>query len=103
MGSTKIDFLFYSRDVEKTLTLDQVESLHVVKVLRKRQGDVIQVTDGKGGWFSCEITRPDPQSCRVNILSATYEYNRPGREIYIAIGRPKTVTGSNISLKKASK
>lgn len=84
MGS-KIDFLFYSPDVEKAQALDQVESLHAVKVLRKRQGDMIQVTDGKGGWFSCEITHPDPKACKVNIRSAEYGYHRPVREIYIAI------------------
>jgi len=84
MGS-KIDFLFYSPDIEKTQALDQVESLHAVKVLRKKQGDLIQVTDGKGGWFSCGITRPDPKSCKVAIHSAEYGYNRPVREIYLAI------------------
>lgn len=84
MGS-KIDFLFYSPDVEKTLALDPVESLHAIKVLRKKQGDLIQVTDGRGGWFSCEITRPDPKSCRVNIRSAEYNYRRPAREIYVGV------------------
>lgn len=88
MGS-KIDFLFYSPHVEKTLALDQVESLHAIKVLRKKQGDLIQVTDGKGGWFSCEITHPDPKSCKVSIRSVEYGYNRPAREIYIAISPTK--------------
>ncbi len=82
---SKIDFLFYSSEVEKTNTLDPTESLHAIKVLRKRQGDIIQVTDGKGGWFSCEITHPDPKSCGVRILSAEYTFQRPAREIYLAI------------------
>lgn len=82
---SKIDFLFYSSEVEKTNTLDPTESLHAIKVLRKRQGDIIQVTDGKGGWFSCEITRPDPKSCGVRILSAEYAFQRPARQIYLAI------------------
>ena len=84
MGS-KIDFLFYSPDIEKTQVLDAVESLHAVKVLRKKQGDLLQVTDGKGGWFSCEITRPDPKACGVRIKTAQYEYQRPRQQIYIAI------------------
>lgn len=88
MGS-KIDFLFYSPDVEKTLALDQVESLHAIKVLRKKQGDLIQVTDGKGGWFFCEITHPDPKSCKVNIRLAEYGYEPPAREIYVAISPTK--------------
>ena len=81
----KIDFLFYSPDVEKTKALDSIESLHAVKVLRKKQGDRIQVTDGKGGWFHCEITHPNPKSCEVRILSAEYEFQKPEREIYLAI------------------
>jgi len=85
----KTDFLFYSPDVEKTQALDPIESLHAVKVLRKRQGDLIQVTDGKGGWFRCEITRPDPKCCQVNIRSAEYGYQQPDRGIYIAISPTK--------------
>lgn len=81
----KIDFLFYSPDVENTKALDSIESLHAVKVLRKKQGDLIQVTDGKGGWFHCEITQPNPKSCEVRILSSEYEYQKPQREIYLAI------------------
>jgi 16S rRNA (uracil1498-N3)-methyltransferase len=81
----KIDFLFYSPDVENTKALDSIESLHAVKVLRKKQGDLIQVTDGKGGWFHCEITHPNPKSCEVRILSSEYEYQKPQREIYLAI------------------
>src|SRR5690606_36831977 len=84
MGS-KIDFLLYSRDVEKTLPLDPVELLHAIKVLRNKQGDSIQVTDGNGGWFSREIARPDPKSRRMNIRSAEYNYRRPAREIYVAV------------------
>jgi 16S rRNA (uracil1498-N3)-methyltransferase len=81
----KIDFLFYSPDVENTKALDSIESLHAVKVLRKKQGDLIQVTDGKGGWFHCEITHPNPKSCEVRILSSEYEYQKPQREIFLAI------------------
>lgn len=100
MGS-KIDFLFYSPEIEKNLALDNIESLHAVKVLRKRQGDVIQVTDGSGGWFSCEITHPHPKSCEVRILNAEYNYQKPNREIFIAIAPTKNSDRIEYFLEKA--
>lgn len=85
----KIDFLFYSRDLEEVLALDPTESLHAVKVLRKKVGDAIQVTDGKGGWFSCVITEAHPKHCRLAIREATYGFEAPEREIYVAISPTK--------------
>ena len=32
--------------------LPETEARHAVQVLRKRVGDVLQLVDGKGGWFS---------------------------------------------------
>lgn len=98
----KIDFLFYSPEVEKTNTLDSVESLHAVKVLRKKQGDLIQVTDGKGGWFQCEITHPNPKACELRILSAEYEYQKPNREIYLAISPTKSSDRIEYFLEKST-
>ena len=85
MVSTKIDFLFYSPEIEKTKCLDAVDSLHAVKVLRKKQGDIIQVTDGIGGWYRCSITDPNPKVCKVHILDFEKEFNAPLRNIYVGI------------------
>jgi 16S rRNA (uracil1498-N3)-methyltransferase len=86
----KIDFLFYCRDLELVLALDPTESLHAVKVLRKKTGDKIQVTDGKGGWFSCIITDAHPKHCRLQIQEAIYNFEAPQREIYVAISPTKS-------------
>lgn len=85
----KIDFLFYCQDLEEVLALDPTESLHAVKVLRKKTGDSIQVTDGKGGWFSCVITEAHPKHCRLTIVEAIHAYEAPQREIYVAISPTK--------------
>ena len=85
MVSTKIDFLFYSPEIEKTKCLDAVDSLHAVKVLRKKQGDIIQVTDGVGGWYRCSITDPNPKVCKLHILDFEKEFNAPDRNIYVGI------------------
>lgn len=58
---------FYSPDIKETLTLPASESLHCVKVLRKKAGDEIVVTDGKGRRFDCTITLADPRATMVRI------------------------------------
>ena len=40
--------VFYSPNVLETNALTEEESYHCTKVLRMREGDVVQVTDGKG-------------------------------------------------------
>jgi 16S rRNA (uracil1498-N3)-methyltransferase len=85
MDSTKIDFLFYSPEIEKNKCLDSVDSLHAVKVLRKKQGDIIQVTDGIGGWYRCSIADPNPKVCKLNILDVKKDYKAPKRRIFVGI------------------
>ncbi len=85
MDSTKIDFLFYSPEIEKNKCLDAVDSLHAVKVLRKKQGDIIQVTDGFGGWYRCSISDPNPKVCKLNILDVEKDYKAPKRKIFVGI------------------
>lgn len=47
--------------------LDPDESRHVVKVLRKKQGDHIRLTDGSGFFYEAIITSPDSHRCVFDI------------------------------------
>ena len=49
------------------LRLDADESRHVVKVLRKKQGDRISLTDGNGFFYEATINDPDPRECTFVI------------------------------------
>ncbi len=49
------------------LHLDADESRHVVKVLRKKQGDRISLTDGNGFFYEATINDPDPRECTFVI------------------------------------
>lgn len=65
--------LFYNPDLslnDTSLTFDKDESKHIVKVLRKSEGDRLQITDGKGHIFHACIETADPSKCRVQILDA---------------------------------
>ena len=61
--------LFYQPELvldHRWLTED--ESKHCVKVLRKREGETITVTDGHGFFYVCTITKANPQKCEFDIL-----------------------------------
>ena len=50
--------IFYAPDCSmqhSEYTLSELESKHCIKVLRKVNGDKIELVNGKGGQFVCEI------------------------------------------------
>jgi 16S rRNA (uracil1498-N3)-methyltransferase len=60
--------LFYQpRIQEGILFLDVEESRHCVRVLRKKAGDTITLTDGKGFFYEAVITKADPGECFFEI------------------------------------
>lgn len=64
--------LFYTpslRPDSKTFVFDKKESAHIVKVLRKTIGETLQVTNGRGGLFTAQITTANPNQCTVEIVS----------------------------------
>ncbi len=50
--------LFFNSDITKTskeIVFTKEESLHIVKVLRKQKGDILDLTNGKGYFFKAEL------------------------------------------------
>ncbi len=65
--------LFYNphlTELTENFTFDREESKHIVKVLRKREGDILYVTNGLGFLFEAEITIGMDTKCHVKIISA---------------------------------
>lgn len=62
--------LFYSKDISSSgfCTLDAEESRHAVRVLRMREGDTINVTDGMGHLYQCRIVQADDRACTVEPI-----------------------------------
>ncbi|MCP9200455.1 16S rRNA (uracil(1498)-N(3))-methyltransferase [Gramella sp. GC03-9] len=64
--------LFFNPDIsekDSLVTFPRDESKHIVKVLRKNEGDKLNLTNGKGLLFQAEIISADPKHCVVKILS----------------------------------
>lgn len=67
--------LFYNPNIDESTTqidFSKDESRHIVKVLRKTNGDQLQITNGKGWMFVAEITLADIKKCVASIISKSF-------------------------------
>ncbi|MFN8415794.1 MAG: 16S rRNA (uracil(1498)-N(3))-methyltransferase [Cytophagaceae bacterium] len=80
--------LHFINNIE-TGVLDEVESGHVVRVLRKSEGDIISLTDGKGKIAEVKITQAHPKKCAFTILEVKeIPYTIP-YSVHLVIAPPK--------------
>ena len=81
--------LFYSPHIDnnnKTITLEDQENRHLVKVLRKTKGDLVKVTDGNGNIYDCNIIEINKNSTKLNINnSKLIKSNSPSLKIGISL------------------
>ncbi|MDX1542531.1 MAG: 16S rRNA (uracil(1498)-N(3))-methyltransferase [Christiangramia sp.] len=64
--------LFYNPEISEKDTqvvFQKDESKHIAKVLRKNEGDILNITNGKGLLFQAEIIRADIKQCLGKIIA----------------------------------
>ncbi len=83
--------IFYEPDIDAGIFfLNQEESRHCVKVLRKKKGDRITIIDGKGKSYLAEIQNGDAKKCSFSVLESTTEKAK-NFNIHIAIAPTKNI------------
>jgi len=84
--------LFFNPNINsktQTFTFDKEESRHIVKALRKKEGDILSITNGLGFLFSAEIINLNDKKCSVQIISFE-EIKKPWNyHLHIAIAPTK--------------
>ena len=71
--------LFYHPALQLDSTncfFDKEESQHIVKVLSKKVGDVLHITNRKGQLFEAQLDFASPKQCEVRILKCTTQSPR---------------------------
>jgi len=69
--------LFYSPQLDSSVsqfTFSEEESKHITKVLRKKEGDILNITNGKGYWFEAKIIFSDNKKCKAEIFDTTKKH-----------------------------
>jgi len=65
--------LFYNATISeiiKEITFNKEESNHIYKVLRKKEGEILHLTNGKGYFFKVELLESSPKHCLAKVISA---------------------------------
>ncbi|MBT5750355.1 MAG: 16S rRNA (uracil(1498)-N(3))-methyltransferase [Flavobacteriales bacterium] len=94
--------LFYIQNPQKEIILSAEESKHATRVLRKKEGDILNFTDGKGGFYKAEITLADSRKCRLKIVSSDQKEKQHNYHLHIAIAPTKNMDRFEWFLEKAT-
>ena len=97
--------LFYAPNIEEDKSqflFDKNESRHIVKALRKKPGDIINITDGRGRHYQTTILEANEKKCsvqinRVDVLNKPWDYY-----LHIAIAPTKLNERTEWFLEKAT-
>jgi len=95
---------FYINDysaLQKEILLDEDTSKHIVQVLRMREGEKLNLTDGKGDLLTCEIIDDHKKHCEVRIVDSRLT-THDSRKITIAISLLKNSNRFEWFLEKAT-
>lgn len=97
--------LFYTPDIDTASSawaLNEEESKHCVRVLRLQGGDLVQLIDGKGNFYSAEISDAHPKKTQLKILSVEHDPNPRNHYLHIAIAPTKNIERLEWFLEKAT-
>ena len=94
--------LFFTDNPESEIVLSKQESKHATKVLRKKEGDILNFTDGKGSFYKAEIIVADTKKCRLQIISSEQKPKQHNYHLHIAIAPTKNMDRYEWFLEKAT-
>ena len=96
--------IFYSNNINKSnkriIILDQ-ENSHLIKVLRKKTGDNVNITDGKGFLYNCSIIESDKNKSILEIEKSV-EFKNDSPKLNVAISLTKNKDRFEWFLEKAT-
>jgi 16S rRNA (uracil1498-N3)-methyltransferase len=83
--------LFYNPTISATTDsffFNKEESKHIIKVLRKKDGDIFHVTNGLGFLFTTKITLASDAKCTVEIIKIE-QTEKPNYTLHLAVAPTK--------------
>lgn len=97
--------LFFNQNITtetKQITFEKEESRHIVRVLRKKEGDILHITNGKGFLFSVEISIANDKRCLATIIKQEEKLNNRDYYLHVVIAPTKNNDRLEWFLEKAT-
>lgn len=83
-------------------TFDKEESRHIIKSLRKKMGDFLYITDGKGKLFKGEIISDFEKKCEIFPVLQEEQVSRSKGKLHLYIAPTKNIDRIEWFLEKAT-
>ena len=83
--------LFYNSEINENtsqFSFSKEESKHIIKVLRKKVGDTMHITNGKGWLFSAKIISDNIKNCVAQVTNKEFQ-DQPKYHLHLAVAPTK--------------
>ncbi len=97
--------LFYNPEIDhntQQITFDKIESRHIVKVLRKKEGDKVYITNGQGSLFVSQINIASDKKCLATIFNHQKKLKQHNYYLHVAVAPTKNIERFEWFLEKAT-
>jgi 16S rRNA (uracil1498-N3)-methyltransferase len=94
-------YIAYFNSSQKEIVLDEDTSRHVVQVLRMKEGEKLNLTEGKGSLITAEVIDAHKKHCSVRIIDSQFTTHN-SRKVIIAISLLKNTSRFEWFLEKAT-
>ncbi len=92
--------IFYEPNIKQNLCLNEEESRHAVKVLRLSAGDLLNVVDGRGGFYTCKVKNTQGKKCELTIVEEKQQFGTRDFYIHLIIAPTKNMDRMEWMLEK---
>ena len=94
--------LFYTQNFNEKTSLTKEENKHIVKVLRKKVGDKINIINGKGILFIAEIEVIEKHTVSLKVIKKEKKEKQHKYNLHLAIAPTKNINRFEWFLEKAT-
>ncbi len=82
-------FVSPSQVREGTIIIEGGDVNHIRNVLRMKRGEFLEVSDGTGNRYLCELERMEADACFANVMDVWEDDVEPAARIFLFQGLPK--------------
>lgn len=97
--------LFYNPEITSTtkeIIFSKEESRHIIKVLRKKEQDLLYITNGLGILFTAKINAPSDKKCVATVIDFEHRQKEWNYYLHVAIAPTKNNDRLEWFLEKAT-
>lgn len=86
-----MQIFFVSKIIDNIAYLSEDEATHCIRVLRHKQGDILTLIDGKGGFYKGKLIQAEQKNCSFELIETIQNFGKRDQHLHIAIAPTKNM------------